>query len=253
MMTRRERLMATLRGEAADRPAVNFYEIGGFDVNPSDDDEFNIYNSPDWKPLLQLAEEQTDLIRMRSAKMKPAPGNCRDKFFTTERYAEGGSRFTRTTLRVGGREMTHLSRRNPDTDTGWTLEHLLKDADDVRAYLELPDEVFAYEPDVTAMAADDERLGDRGIVMVDTGDPLCAAAELFAMSEYTIIALTEQELFHRLLEKHAGYILKIRKKSPGPFLAGSGGFSGMSTPQSRTFRRVCSSSTWSNTPGRWWR
>ena len=218
-MTRRERLMATLRGEPVDRPAVNFYEIGGFDVNPSDGDEFNVYNSPSWQPLLRLAEEQTDIIRMRSAKMKPSPGNRRDEFFATERYAEGGSRFTRTTLRIGGREMTSLSRRSPDTDTNWTLEHLLKDANDVHAYLKLPDEVFAYEPDVSEMAAEDERLGDRGIVMVDTGDPLCAAAELFPMGDYTIFALTEQELFHRLLEKHAGYLHesteKVAKAFPG--------------------------------------
>ncbi len=219
MTTRRERLTATLRGEPVDRPAVNLYEIGGFNVDPADPDEFNIYNSPDWKPLLRLAEEQTDLIRMRSAKMKPSPGNRRDEFFTTEQYEKDGSRFTRTTLRIGGREMTRLSRRSPDTDTDWTLEHLLKDVDDIRAYLELPDEVFAYEPDVSGMIAEDERLGDRGIIMVDTGDPLCAAAQLFPMSDYTIFALTEQELFHRLLEKHAGYMYeqteKIAKAFPG--------------------------------------
>lgn len=211
--------MATLRGEPVDRPAVNFYEIGGFDVDPTNPDEFNVYNSPDWRPLLQLAEEQTDLIRMRSAKTEPAPGNCRGEFFTTEQYEKDGSRFARTTLRVGGREMTSLSRRSPDTDTDWALEHLLKDTDDAKAYLELPDEVFAYEPDVADMAVEDERLGDRGIIMVDTGDPLCAAAELFSMGEYTIFALTEQELFHKLLEKHAMYMYeqteKVAKAFPG--------------------------------------
>ena len=49
--------MATLRGEPVDRPAVNFYEIGGFDVDPSNPDEFNVYNDPSWRPLLELAEE----------------------------------------------------------------------------------------------------------------------------------------------------------------------------------------------------
>ena len=67
MMTRRERLMATLRGEAVDRVAVNFYETGGMLVDPSDPDEFNVYNSESWRQLLNLAEEQSDLIRMRSA------------------------------------------------------------------------------------------------------------------------------------------------------------------------------------------
>ena len=129
MMSRRERLMATLQGQPVDRPPVNFYEIGGFEVDPSDPDEFNVYNSPDWQPLLRMAEEQTDLIRMRSPILKPSPENCRDEFFTVEQYIEDGSRFTRTTLRISGREMTELVRRSPDTDTDWTLEPLLKDID----------------------------------------------------------------------------------------------------------------------------
>ena len=65
--TRRERLLATLRGEAVDRPAVNFYEIGGLRMDPHDPDPFNIYTDPSWRPLLELAEQETDLIRLRSA------------------------------------------------------------------------------------------------------------------------------------------------------------------------------------------
>ena len=63
-MTRRERLMATLRGQPVDRPAVSFYEIGGWTFDIHDPDPFNIYNSPDWWPLIRLAEEETDLIRL---------------------------------------------------------------------------------------------------------------------------------------------------------------------------------------------
>ena len=39
--------------------------------------------------------------------------------------------------------------------------------------------------------------------MVDTEDPLCAAATLFNMEDYTVIALTEPGLFHQLLEQQA--------------------------------------------------
>ena len=35
--------MATLRGEPVDRPSVSFYEIGGFQINPTDPDPYNIY------------------------------------------------------------------------------------------------------------------------------------------------------------------------------------------------------------------
>ena len=202
-MTRRERLTATLRGEPVDRPAVSFYEIGGWKPDPDDPDPFNVYNSPDWRPLLELAEAETDLIRMMGPRQTPAPHNRRDEFFTTGTYVENGSRFTRTTLTVAGRTMTCLTRRDPGVATTWTLEHFLKGVDDVKAYLQLPDEVFACDYDVSNLVAAEEALGDAGIVMVDTGDPICAVASLFSMADYTVFALTEPRLFHALLGKHA--------------------------------------------------
>ena len=228
-MNRRERLMATLRGEQVDRPAVNFYEIGGFVIDPSDPDEFNIYNDRSWQPLLQLAEEKTDLIRMRSpvrtrsyeswGSSEESDAGSRKEFFKTEEYMEDDRRFTRTTLTVGGRTMTSLTRRSMDVDTTWVIEPLLKTIEDLKAYLELPDEVFDEEVDVTNLKEEDQRLGDRGIVMVDTEDAICAAASLFSMEDFTVAALTEQKLFHRLLEKHAHYIQRrterIAEEFPG--------------------------------------
>jgi len=198
--------MATLRGQPVDRPPVNFYEIGGWPVDPADPDPFNIYADPSWRPLLGLAEEKTDLVRMVSPKVKPADEGLRREFFETQEHVEGGSRFWRTTLKVGGRTLVSRARQDPDLATVWTLEHLLKDVDDLKAYLELPDEVLAETVDVANLRESEVGLGDRGIVMVDTGDPLCSAAPLFSLENYTVVALTEPALFHRLLEKIAGPI-----------------------------------------------
>jgi hypothetical protein len=104
--------------------------------------------------------------------------------------------------------MTQTTRRDRDLDTVWTIEHLLKNTDDLKAYLQIPDEAFAESVDVSPLEAEEARLGDKGIVMVDTEDPLCAAATLFNMEDYTIIALTESALFHQLLEKTARQIHK---------------------------------------------
>ncbi len=227
-MTRRERLMATLCGGQVDRPAVNFYEIGGFAVDPSDPDPFNIYNAPSWQPLLRLAKEQTDLIRMRSpvksrsydvglSSTSSSAEDVRGRFFKVEEYVEKGCRFTRTTLGVAGRTMTSLTRRDPDIDTVWTVEHLLKDADDLRAYLQLPDEVFDEEVHIDNLLKEDKDLGERGIVMVDTEDPICAAASLFNMENYTVIALTEQKTFHELLEKLSRHIYVRTEKTARSF------------------------------------
>ena len=109
-MTRRERLMATLRGEPVDRPAVNFYELGGFDVDPSDPDEFNVYNDPSWQPLLQLAEEHSDLIRLRSSVKSRShePAAARREFFKTEKFVAEDCSFKKVTLKIAGRTMTSL-------------------------------------------------------------------------------------------------------------------------------------------------
>lgn len=199
--------MATLRGEPVDRPAVSFYEIGGLPMDPDDPDPYNVYNAPDWRPLICLAEERTDIMRLMSpvrARSIDPTGSARDalwqEFFREETQDNGEVRTTRTTLTVGGRTLTQVTKRDRSIDTVWTVEHMLKDAEDVEAYLSIPAEVFAERVDVGPLCAADRALGDRGIVLVDTEDPLCAAASLLSMEDYTVLAFTETALFHRLLE-----------------------------------------------------
>ncbi len=247
--------MATLQGRPVDRPAVNFYEVGGFAIDPADPDPLNVYSDPSWRPLLQLAEERTDLIRMRSAVRarswdpQTAVGNCgvrsaecgvapgpeseirnpksemirapnlRSDLVRTHQYAEDRWRCTRVTIRVGGRTLSSVRRRNPDVDTVWTTEHLLKNVEDLQAYLQLPDDFFAEEIDIARLIDEDSRLGDRGIVMVDTEDPICAAASLFSMEDFVVLAMTEQRLFHRLLERLSQFLLartqRVSEAFPG--------------------------------------
>lgn len=226
-MTRRERLTATLKGEAVDRPAVNFYEIGGFLINPDDPDEYNIYNSPSWKPLLDLAENHTDIIRLvspvRAQSHLSWDGSTnlgiRNQYVREKVWEENNSRFTRQTYMIRGKELTSLTRRDKDLDTVWTVESLLKSIEDILLYLELPDEIFDEKIDIPHLADEEKKLGDKGIVMVDTEDPVCAVAALFNLEDFSVFAFTEKELCHRLLEKHSRYIHKrtaqVSRQFPG--------------------------------------
>ena len=118
-MNRRQRLLATLQGKSVDRPAVSFYEIGGIRMNPSDDDPFNVYSDPSWKPLIDLAEERTDLIRMRSPvrahsheswDSSNADGeSVRSHFFKTEQTIQDDCLMTKLTVTANGREMTAMT------------------------------------------------------------------------------------------------------------------------------------------------
>jgi hypothetical protein len=225
-MTRRERLLATLRGEPVDRPAVSFYEIGGFQIDRFDPDPYNIYNSPDWRPLLELAEEHTDIIRLmspvRARSIDPtgsAVGARWHEFFREYTTDDGETRITRTVLTIAGRTLTQVTKRERQVNTVWTVEPLLKNAADIEAYLMIPDEAFTERIDTAPLEAEEAALGERGIVMVDTEDPLCAAAALLSMEDYTVLAFTEPALFHRLLEKMALRIqprtAEVSRRFPG--------------------------------------
>ena len=202
-MTRRERLMATLRGDRVDRPAVSFYEINGLDEKPADDDPFNIYSHPSWWPLISLAREKTDRIVTRGVAYKSVTPDPVDELSSTESVVRDGSLFTTRRVRAGGRTLTARTRRDPDVNTVWTVEHLLKDVDDLRAFLHIPLPAPKGDVDIRPILEAESMLGDTGIVMIDTPDPLCLAASLFDMAEYTITAMTEQALFHELLERFA--------------------------------------------------
>lgn len=224
-MTRRERLIATMKGEAVDRPAVSFYEIGGFSVDASDPDEYNIYNSPSWLPLLRLAEDHTDIIRMVSPVRAQshlswagnASADTRRQYVKEETWENNGSRFTRLTYKAGSRELTTISRRDMEIDTVWVTEPLLKSSEDVKLFLGLPDEIFEETLNISHLEDQEKMLADRGIVMVDTEDPVCAAASLFNLEDFTLFALTEKVLCCKLMEKHARYIYKRTEEAARDF------------------------------------
>ncbi len=195
--------MATLRGEPVDRFPVSFYEINGLDERPQDPDAYNIYTDPSWKPLIELAREKSDRIVMRSVDFKDPPPDPLEGVTTWQVTEVGGSRFTHRTVQAAGRRLTSRTRRDRDVATDWEIEHLLKSVEDLEAYLRLPVPIPGELPDTAGVLQAEETLGDNGIVMIDTPDPVCLAAALFDMATYTVIALTEQVLFHRLLERFA--------------------------------------------------
>ena len=162
----------------SNRPPVSFYEIGGFRIDPFDPDPYNVYNSPDWQPLIVLAEEHTDIIRLmspvRDRSIDPtgsAIGGRWHEFFRDDTQDDGETRVTRTQLTVAGRTLTQVTKRERQVNTVWTVEPLLKNAVDVEAYLTVPDEVFTERIDIAPLQAEEDALGDRGIVMVDTEEP----------------------------------------------------------------------------------
>jgi hypothetical protein len=205
-MNRRERLMSTLAGKAVDRPAVCFYEINGLDEPGDLNDPFNIYTHPSWAPLIELAREKSDRIVMRSVPFERSVEAQVAARTQVQTWFEDGCRYERSTIRCDGRFLSATTRRDPDVNTVWQVEHLLKDAEDLRAYLDLPANPDCGAPDLRGVLEAEAALGDGGIVMIDTADALCLSAALFDMATFTVLATTETTLFQRLLDRFAAEI-----------------------------------------------
>lgn len=208
-MNRRERLLATLRGDPVDRPAFNFYELNGCE-DTCGDDPFNIYADPSWAALIALARERTDRVVMRDLPITRAgeiPGGWTPipeiDGDVQRSLDENGSQITVLTLQAGGRRLTQRTRRDRDVNTVWTTEHLLKGAEDFKAWLELPEAPSRTTVHPGVILDLEARLGDSGLVMLDVPDPLCGVAPLFDLAEYTVIAMTEPALFRRGLDRIA--------------------------------------------------
>ena len=234
-MNRRERLMATLRGEPVDRVPVSFYEINGLDQDPLDPDSLNIYSDPSWKPVLDLAAEKTDRIVLRSIPFGSAdsdgatdepwmaldvvpdflPGRRNVRTWTDAK----GSQFDRITLASDQCELTCLTRRDLDTNTVWTVEPLLKSADDLAALLDFPPAPCRTVPQISGVLDAERQLGETGIVMIDMFDPVCVPLILFDMEQFALTAKLQRELFHRFLKFCAEHITArveaISKVLPG--------------------------------------
>lgn len=206
-MTRKERLMATLRGEKVDRPPVSFYEINGLTEDENSQDPFNIYSDPSWKRLLKLTREKTDRIVMCSVPFRHEPGEIEKGTKKRQYYDERGSFHEITEIEYNGRIFRQHTRRDKDVDTLWILEHFIKDEEDMEAWIEFPEEECG-EPDYSEVLHLEKELGDTGIIMICTGDALCEVASLMDMQDYLVLAMTEQELFHRALQKAHRLLLK---------------------------------------------
>jgi uroporphyrinogen-III decarboxylase len=218
-MNRRERLLYTLRGQKVDRPAVCFYEINGYDENPDDKNPFNIFSHPSWLPLIELAREKTDRIIMRGVAFKEIAPDPIGHIAVDETTIRNGSRYIKRTVKAGNHQLTMETRQDPDINTIWTIEPLLKNVNDLDIFLDLPVFGAGETVDATAFLKAESDIGETGLVMIDTPDPLCLAALLFDMSNYTMIALTEQERFHRLLDRFAEVLItktrEVAKLLPG--------------------------------------
>ncbi len=189
-MTSRQRLMAAIKHEVPDRVPISTYELVGWNTN-------SWYNKqPSYKPLMDYIRQKTDCIYMTGV----STVNRYIKEHTyTERWDEGKSFYTRTTIITPKGDLTKLDRKDEWLNTVWHIEHLIKSDEDIDRYLSIPDDLQPV--DTTRLKEQDEKLGEKGILLISIEDPLCIAAELFEFGDFTVKAFTDKEMFMKIMDK----------------------------------------------------
>lgn len=199
-MTRKERLMATIKGEPVDRPAVCFYELDGFTQDENNPDLFNVFNHPSWKPLLDLVREKTDRIVMCKIPFIHPVSELEKRTRITDYFNDKGQKHQITEIHLDGYVLRQHTRRDAEADTVWTLEHFIKNEEELEAWIDFPDEDPGI-PDYRGVFRAEKALGDSGIVLLDMGDAVCELAALTGMENFMLFSMAETELVERALKK----------------------------------------------------
>ncbi len=187
-LSSRERILRTLRHEPTDRVPISTYELVAWNRNSWENQE------PSYSRLMEVIRLRTDCIYMLQPDWKaaPVPG------MEVQTWRDGKSTFARTTYRTPKGSLTSFHRVDDDLHTRWTLEHLLKDIEDIDRYC-----TILYEPpelDMTHFAAEKKSLGENGVMMISVDDPVCLAAELFEMGQFLVHAISEERRIRRFLD-----------------------------------------------------
>ncbi len=180
-MTSRERLLAVLKGELPDRVPISTYELQPQSTASWENHE------PSYAPLMAFIEQHCDTMMFAgTAGWRFAEGQTE-----VETWTEGDWTHHRTLLHSPLGDLTTHHASKADVVTTWTLEHALKTPDDIDKYLALDFQLG--DVDMSGFFAEQDRLGEAGILLPGVADPVCIAAEAFEMSQFLLYSITDTD------------------------------------------------------------
>ncbi|RJP22096.1 MAG: hypothetical protein C4527_22470 [Candidatus Omnitrophota bacterium] len=187
-LTSQQRLLKTFRREPVDRVPISTYELLPFGADSWYE------NQPSYRSLLQFIGENTDILYLWER-------SGINKYRWDEEiveWREGKSTFQRYTLHTPVHDLTRLTRRDDDLHTTWTIEPLFKTLEDMETYYALPWEFGGV--DMSSFEQAVARLGDRGVMLCDTMDPVCTMAYALDFEPFMILAWQERARLRKFMD-----------------------------------------------------
>jgi len=156
-----------------------------------------------------MTREESDRIALRPMRFKNPYRDIRSSAECKTIIEANGNKHHYYTLNYNSRQYTWHDVRELDIDTIWHVEYPLKNSEDLKSWLNFPEETESrFIPDISHIVQTENEMGDAGIVAIDIASPLCDLAASFSMEDYLVVAMEEPELFHKALERIANRRLK---------------------------------------------
>lgn len=191
-MNSKERLTRLFAAEEIDRvPVWLLYPYHSVDYY------VDVYQEQSHKKIVAVKERYTDIFDRRNFPTGFCLSTSPDIRIDVEEEKEDGKTIRKTKVSYKDIELTG---KVVDSGEGGAsrIEYLVKDIEDLEKILEMP-----YQPplpDLTQFFKEKEELGDRGLMMASTGDPLGILYHLCKIEDFAIWTLTEKDKLINFLD-----------------------------------------------------
>lgn len=242
VLTSRERLTRLFKGQDIDRIPIwllaPYHRLGCY---------ADIYNLDCYKKIVEYIGLYCDTFDRRGFDKGFCYSKSSEIVYTVEEEKNDGD--TAVHHKISYKDFT-LTKSIYTGKSGSRIKAFVDDIDQLDKILEMP--YVPAEPDLTRFFQEQEELGDKGLMMVDIGDPLIPLYHLMSAEDFSIFSLTEYDkllqftdemyrrvhaLYKYLLDRNAGDVFFIvGAEFAGPPLVSPDKFNEMSA---RYVKGIC--------------
>lgn len=200
-LTSRERLLRHFAGQDIDRVPIwllfPWHRLGCY---------ADVWNIPDYAPIMaRIVAGDCDSFDRRGANTGfcfNANPDIRTAYHNVD--LPDGTRRSETTIAGPGLSLTKSITRGPhSTDVRFYVE----EADQLADILRVP--YVPPRPPLEPLAAERAEFGDRGLFMLDLGDPLAPLYHLMSATDFSMATATDYDLLLEFLDAMEGRVLDL--------------------------------------------
>ncbi|HHW49649.1 MAG TPA: hypothetical protein GXX14_13685 [Clostridiaceae bacterium] len=191
MLTSRERLTRLFNGQDIDRIPIwllaPYHKVDYY---------ADIYNLPCYKRVVEYIDKYCDTFDRRNFDLgfcySYSPEIIREK----KRYESDGNIIDEERVTYKDFSLSKIISRGRD---GTKVKYFVEEIEQLEKILEMPYEPV--EPDISQYWIEKAELGDRGLMMIDVGDPLTPLYHLMSAENFSLFSVTDYDKILNFLDE----------------------------------------------------